>query len=74
MEVYMLDMSMHEISRTRYDEMLLEAEQQRKIRKLRKQGHFGPSLADRALLAVGKQLTRTGDWLQHRIEMQPGLR
>ncbi|MEZ4713453.1 MAG: hypothetical protein R3A44_40070 [Caldilineaceae bacterium] len=70
----MLDMSMHEISRTRYDEMLRDAEHQRKIRRLRKEGLYGPSLADRVLLAVSKQLIRTGDWLQHRIEMQPGLR
>lgn len=70
----MLDLSFHEVTRRRYDEMLKDAEHQRKVRLLRRQGRYGPSLADRALLAVGKLLSRTGDWLQNRIEMQPGLR
>ena len=70
----MLEPFMHALSRTRYEEMLREAEHQRKVRRLRKQRRRGPSMADRILLAVSSLLIRSGDWLQHRIEMLPGLR
>ncbi|MEZ4676923.1 MAG: hypothetical protein R2932_22145 [Caldilineaceae bacterium] len=67
----MLDFSFHELSRTRYNEMLREAEEERRahrVRQARQQSTGNP-----LLLYVGNWLIERGSWLKQHGEMRPGL-
>lgn len=66
----MLDLSYHEISRSRYDEMLREAARERRAWRIRQ----GNRPAHTPLLVqVGDWLIESGSWLKQQNQMRPGL-
>jgi hypothetical protein len=70
----MFDFSVHEQGRTRYNEMLREAEMERRANRLRRAHRQVTGTATNRLLSqVGNWLIESGSWLKQRNEMHPGL-
>lgn len=67
----MIELTIHEISRARYDEMLREAELERRAHRAKQaqpRSHGNP-----LLVHVGNWLIESGSWLKQQNEMRPGL-
>lgn len=70
----MLDMIIHQQGRERYNEMLRDAELERRAYRARRanQERSG-TVANRLLLRISNWLINSGSWLKQRSEMHPGL-
>lgn len=67
-----LDMSLHQLSRTRYEEMLREAEAERRAARVRR--HNGEAaMTDRFMLNLSNWLIEVGARMKQRTEMRLGL-
>lgn len=67
-----LDMSIHHLSRARYDEMLREAESERLAARVRRQNGAAP-VTDQLLLNLSNWLLDAGARLKQRTEMRLDL-
>ncbi|HRW08787.1 MAG TPA: hypothetical protein P5121_26975 [Caldilineaceae bacterium] len=68
----MFDYTVIDHGRTRYNEMLREAELERRAARLRHQ-RSGGSVVNHLLLHVSDWLIESGSWLKQRNQMHPGL-
>lgn len=66
----MFDQTMVNLAQQTYEERLAQAEMQRRFSRI---GQGEPGLMDHLLLNLGRLLVDTGERLQHRVEMRPGL-
>lgn len=66
----MFDLTMVNLARQEYEERLAWADMQRRIRKA---ARYQPNPVDQLLASLGRVLVDTGERLQHRVEMRPGL-
>jgi NAD-dependent SIR2 family protein deacetylase len=66
----MFDLTMANLARLEYEERLAWAAMQRRIRKA---ARYQPNRVDQLLASLGRVLVETGERLQHRVEMRPGL-
>lgn len=67
-----IDMSIHQLSRLRYDDMLREAEEERLAARVRRQNGVAP-VADQLLLNLSNWLIEVGARLKQRTEMRLDL-
>jgi hypothetical protein len=67
-----IDMSIHQLSRIRYDEMLREAEEERLAARVRRKNGAAP-VVDQLLLNLSNWLLETGARLKQRTEMRLDL-
>ncbi len=71
----MLDMTIHEQGRARYNELLREAELERRASRVRRANQErNGTVTSRLLLQISNWLIDSGSWLKQRSEMHPGLR
>jgi hypothetical protein len=66
----MFDLTMVNIARQEYEERLAWAAHQRRMRRATR---YQPNRVDQLLASLGRVLVDTGERLQHRVEMRPGL-
>jgi len=68
----MFDYTIHDYGRTRFNEMLREAELERRANLVRHQ-RGGGTVVNRLLVQVSDWLIGSGSWLKQRNQMHPGL-
>lgn len=68
----MFDYTIHDYGRTRFNEMLREAERERRAYCARRQ-HGGGTAVNRLLIQISDWLIESGSWLKRRNQMHPGL-
>ena len=66
----MFDLTLVNLAQQAYEERLAQAEMQRRFRRV---AQSEPGLVDHLLANLGRLLVDTGERLQHRAEMRPGL-
>ncbi len=70
----MLDMIIHQQGRERYNEMLRDAELERRAYRARRANQErNGTVTSRLLLQISHWLIDSGSWLKQRSEMNPGL-
>lgn len=68
----MFDYTIFDHGRTRYNEMLQVAEQERRAARVRRQRSQGTTV-NRLLVRVSDWMIESGSWLKQRNQMHPGL-